>query len=345
MRMDITVLRLGHRPRRDRRMTTHVALVARAFGAKSVVVCESDPKLERAVEEVNKKFGGEFSIQKAENWKSYVRGWKGSVVHLTMYGESAETALERIPRDNILVVVGAEKVPPEMYDLADFNVAVTNQPHSEVASLAIFLDRILEAGWTRSCFEGDKVIVPTKKGKTVINMDAGYLNDEECKRVLREAGCDEEIVDHVESVAKIAVKMAKLCEADVDLVRVASLLHDIGRTKTHGPEHGYEGGAMLRQLCFPKKIVSIVERHVGGGLDSQEAAALGLPERDLIPVTLEEKIVCIADKMIEDNKKVLIDREVRKLRDKGLDRSAEKIVELHKEIGEKCGMELDDLTL
>ncbi|MCK4444420.1 MAG: tRNA (cytidine(56)-2'-O)-methyltransferase, partial [Thermoplasmata archaeon] len=173
MRMDITVLRLGHRPRRDRRMTTHVALVARAFGAKSVVVCENDPKLERAVEEVTKKFGGEFSVQKAENWKSFVRGWEGTVVHLTMYGESVETAVERIPKKNILVIVGAEKVPPEVYDLADFNVAVTNQPHSEVASLAIFLDRILGASWTGSCFEGDKVIVPTKKGKTVINVDAG----------------------------------------------------------------------------------------------------------------------------------------------------------------------------
>jgi tRNA (cytidine56-2'-O)-methyltransferase len=342
---NITVLRLGHRPRRDRRMTTHVALVARALGARSVVVCEADSKLERAVEEVNKKFGGEFSVRTVENWKSFVRKWKGPVVHLTMYGEPLETAVKRIPKGNMLVIVGAEKVPPEAYDLAEFNVAVTNQPHSEVASLTIFLDRMTEAKWTSTTFEGPKIIVPTKDGKTVINMDAGYLSDDECRRILREAGCDEEIIEHAESVAKIAVKMAKLCDADVDLVRVGALLHDIGRTRTHGPEHGHHGGVILRGLCFPEKIVSVVERHVGGGLNSEEAAGLGLPEKDLIPNTIEEKIVCIGDKMIEENRRAPIEREIQKLTEKGLDKAAKRITALYTEIGKRCGLDLDDVTL
>ena len=343
--MDITVLRLGHRPRRDRRMTTHVALVARALGAKSVVVCEADPKLERAVEEVNKKFGGQFSVETTRNWKSYVRKWKGPVVHLTMYGEPLEKAVKRIPKKDMLVIVGAEKVPPEAYELSDFNVAVTNQPHSEVASLSIFLDRISEASWTSTAFEGPKIIVPTKDGKTVINMDAEYLSDDECRRILREAGCEEEIIKHAESVAQIAVKMAKLCDADVDLVRVGALLHDIGRTVTHGPEHGYHGGVILRGLCFPEKIVSVVERHVGGGLDSKEVASLGLPKKDFVPKTIEEKIVCIGDKMIEENRRAPIEREIRKLKKKGLNKAAKRITDLYSEIGEKCGLDLDDMTL
>lgn len=343
--LNITVLRLGHRPRRDRRMTTHVALVARALGARSVVVCEADPKLERAVEEVTKKFGGEFSVQIEANWKRFVRRWEGPVVHLTMYGEPLETAIRRIPKENMLVIIGAEKVPPEAYELAQFNVAVTNQPHSEVASLAIFLDRVTEADWTSSTFEGAKIIVPTKDGKTVINMDAGYLSDDDCRKILREAGCDEEIIGHTESVASIAVKMAKLCDADVDLVRTGALLHDIGRTETHGPEHGYHGGVILRSLCFPEKIVSVVERHVGGGLDSKEAASLGLPEKDLVPITIEEKIVCIADKMIEDDRRAPIEREIQKLREKGLDEAAKRITALYTEIGERCGLDLDDMTL
>ncbi len=340
----ITILRLGHRPRRDRRMTTHVALVARALGAESIVVCETDPKLERAVEAVNRKFGGSFSVQTVENWKSFVRKWKGPVVHLTMYGEPLEKAVERIPDEDMLVIVGAEKVPPEAYELADFNVAVTNQPHSEVASLTIFLDRITEARWSSSSFEGPKIIVPTRDGKVVINMDAGYLNDDECRRILKEAGCQEEIIKHAESVAKIAVKMAKLCDADVDLVRVGALLHDIGRTVTHGPEHGYHGGVILRGLCFPEKIVSVVERHVGGGLDSEEVASLGLPEKDLTPKTIEEKIVCIGDKMIEENRRAPIEREIQKLKKKGLNKAAKRITDLYNEIGKKCGIDLDDMT-
>ncbi len=343
MRMQITVLRLGHRPKRDRRMTTHVALVSRALGAESVVICEDDDRIERTVNDVVRNFGGDFSIRKVANWKRFVREWDGTVVHLTMYGEPFDKAIDRIPRKNILVIVGAEKVPPEAYQLADFNISITNQPHSEVAALAIFLDRMTDASWTDTHFNGEKIIVPSKDSKIVINMNEGYLSDRDCTKILEEAGCDKQIIDHTRAVAKIAVRMAKLCDADVDLVRTAALLHDIGRLKTHGPQHGYEGGEILRALCFPEKIVSVVERHVGGGLDLREAVNLGMPERDFVPNTLEEKIVCIADKLIEDDRKVPIDREVQKLKDKRLDEAASRLQKLYEEMEERCGLDLEQM--
>lgn len=340
---NIAVLRLGHRPHRDRRTTTHVALVARALGAKSIVLCEKDAKLERAVREVSEKFGGEFLVQTEENWKKFVRQWEGTVVHLTMYGEPLENAVGRIPKDNILVVVGAEKVPPEAYDLADFNLSVTNQPHSEVAALAIFLDRITGAEWAESSFEGSRVIVPSKEWKIVLDAKEGYLSDEDCRRILKEADCEDYIIQHSEVVAKMAVKIARLCRADVDLVRTAAMLHDIGRSRSHGPEHGYVGAVILRELRLPKKIVAIVERHVGGGLDSKDAAKLGLPGKEMIPSTLEEKIVCIADKMVENNKKAPIEREMLKMRRKGLSQSAKRIEKLYRELEKRCGIVLEEI--
>lgn len=341
--LNITVLRLGHRPLRDRRMTTHIALVARALGARSVVVTEKHPKLERAVEEVTRKFGGDFSVQIEPHWKSFVRQWEGPVVHLTMYGEPLEKTVGRIPKRDVLVIVGAEKVPPEVYQLADFNVSVTNQPHSEVGALAILLDRMTEAGWTRLNFEGRMRIIPLGNGKIVIDMDGIYLSDNDCLRMLEEVGCEEDVVSHARTVAKIAVKIAGECRADVDLVRTAALLHDIGRTKTHGPGHGFEGAEILRRFGFPENIVLIVERHVGGGLDSKGAAELGLPERDMIPTTLEEKIVCIADKLVEDGKKVPIDKEIQKLKEKGLDKAAERLQILYQEVEDIASTDLDRL--
>lgn len=340
---NITVLRLGHRPGRDRRMTTHIALVARALGARSVVISEKDPRLEKAVKEVTQKFGGDFSVRTEVKWKNFVRKWEGPVVHLTMYGEPLEKVIGGIPKESVLVIVGAEKVPPEAYKLSDFNVSVTNQPHSEVAALAIFLDRLTDSAWTGRDFKGRMRVIPIGTGKIVIDSDRGYLSDEECRRLLVEVGCEDDVISHVRAVAKVAVEIAKSCDADVELVRTAAMLHDIGRKKTHGPGHGYEGAEILRGLGFPENIVLIVERHVGGGLNSKGAAELGLPEKDMIPMTLEEKIVCIADKLVEDGEKVPIDREIHKLKEKGLDKAAERLQILYQEVEDIASTDLDRL--
>lgn len=164
----VTVLRLGHRPSRDKRVTTHVALVARAFGAAGILVDAEDQSLERVVRGVVRNFGGEFAIETGVSWRRALKAWRGTVVHLTMYGEAVEEAIARIPPgSDVLVVVGARKVPGAVYGDADLNVAIGNQPHSEVAALAVFLDRLYGGAGLGKDFVGAVRIVPTKRGKTI----------------------------------------------------------------------------------------------------------------------------------------------------------------------------------
>ena len=113
---------------------------------------------------------------------------------------------------------------------------------------------------------------------------------EECVELLKKAGCSEEVIGHCVTVRDIAVRIAEKSGADVNLVEVGALLHDIGRSKTHGIKHGIEGSKIAKKLGLPEEIVNIIERHIGAGLPAEDAKKLGLPERDFIPITLEEKI-------------------------------------------------------
>jgi len=168
----ITILRLGHRPARDKRITTHVGLVARAFNAEQMLVDTKDIKLERTLEGVNARFGGKFKVQTDVSWRAIIRNWDGIIVHLTMYGEHLDDVIRNIPKGKntkLLVIVGSEKVPREVYEKADFNIAIGHQPHSEVAALAIFLDRYFGGKELRKSFDGRLVIKDSRKGKLVID--------------------------------------------------------------------------------------------------------------------------------------------------------------------------------
>ncbi len=142
----VTVLRIGHRPARDTRVTTHVGLTARAFGAERMLLAGEDPGVLKSIREVARRWGGDFGVEDGISWRRAILDWKagkGAVVHLTMYGTAVERVIERIrSHERIMVVVGAEKVPGELYALADYNVSVTTQPHSEISALAVFLDRL-----------------------------------------------------------------------------------------------------------------------------------------------------------------------------------------------------------
>lgn len=176
--MKIEVLRLGHRPQRDKRITTHVALTARALGAARVRIAETDPDLAATVRSVAARFGGAFTIESGTGWKGPVQAWQragGQVVHLTMYGRPLGEALPDIlaRSTDVLVVVGAEKVPGDLYDMADENVAVGNQPHSEVAALALTLDRLRQGAWEKDEFPGAKLrVLPSARGKVVEAVEA-----------------------------------------------------------------------------------------------------------------------------------------------------------------------------
>ncbi len=150
--IQVTVLRLGHRLVRDTRMSTHAALVSRALGARAIIMCgaEEDDTID-SVRRVNERWGGDFQISHSNSWREAIRDWKGLKVHLTMYGEPIDRAIPKIKQrlkkmkaKEILLIIGAEKVPKEVYSMVDYNVAVGSQPHSEVAALALFLDRIYE---------------------------------------------------------------------------------------------------------------------------------------------------------------------------------------------------------
>ncbi len=170
----VYVLRIGHRPGRDKRITTHVALVARAFGAKGFILGDViDETVIESLRKVLSTWGGDMDILAGVDSKKYVLEWKrrgGEVIHLTMYGLHIDDVIDKIRESTKpkLVIVGAEKVPPFFYEHADWNVAIGNQPHSEVAALAIFLDRLFQGAELRLSFPGAKLrIVPQPRGKKV----------------------------------------------------------------------------------------------------------------------------------------------------------------------------------
>lgn len=175
----IVVLRWGHRPYRDIRLTTHIALTARALGASGFILADAeDKKIEETVKKVVKNWGGPFFFEMGTPWRKAVKEWKergGIVVHLSAYGENIETSdvLRRIKlsEEDVLVIVGSQKVPKEFFSekVSDFNVAIGNQPHSECASLAIFLDRFFRGEELAKNFENAKIrIIPQKRGKKIV---------------------------------------------------------------------------------------------------------------------------------------------------------------------------------
>jgi tRNA (cytidine56-2'-O)-methyltransferase len=171
----ITVLRIGHRPERDKRITTHIGLVARAFSSERLLIDTKDTELENTLSGVISRFGGTFKVESGVKWRPVVRSWKGTIIHLTMYGEHVDNVIEEIKNkkdSNLLIIVGATKVPREIYDLAEFNIAIGHQPHSEVAALAIFLDRYFDGSELKKDFGGKLKIIGTNKGKLVVDTDS-----------------------------------------------------------------------------------------------------------------------------------------------------------------------------
>ncbi|MFT4921460.1 MAG: tRNA (cytidine56-2'-O)-methyltransferase [Haloarculaceae archaeon] len=170
---EVAVLRLGHRPGRDERMTTHVGLTGRALGADRVILAGEGASRQDTVEDITERFGGPFAVETTDSPLERLTEWTGSVVHLTMYGlpiQDVESEIRETHQSGqaLLVVVGAEKVPFDVYEAADWNVGVTNQPHSEVASLAVFLDRLFEGReLDREWVDADRVVVPQAEGKQV----------------------------------------------------------------------------------------------------------------------------------------------------------------------------------
>ena len=117
--------------------------------------------------------------------------------------------------------------------------------------------------------------------------------------VLVAAGCAPAVIAHCEAVSAMAISIADRIRVPVDreLVRQGGLLHDIGRAKTQGIGHAIAGAELAKRLGFSDALILIIERHIGAGITAGEAVRLGLPKKDYLPLTAEEKIVSYADNL------------------------------------------------
>ncbi|MCS7138911.1 MAG: TIGR00295 family protein [Crenarchaeota archaeon] len=145
--------------------------------------------------------------------------------------------------------------------------------------------------------------------------------EEECLKILQDEGVEDNVIRHAIRVSKIARELAsriRMRGYDVDekLVVAGALLHDIGRSVTHDVSHGVIGGRIIRRRRLDERLARIVERHVGGGITRDEAEKLKLSDKDLIPETLEEKIVCYADKLVDGDKKVNFEETLKYFKEK-----------------------------
>ena len=166
---------------------------------------------------------------------------------------------------------------------------------------------------------------------------------EEALRFLRKSECSQDVINHSKSVAELAVKIAKACKikglnVDLPLVEIGGLLHDIGRAETHSIHHAVVGAEIAKSLGLPESILSIIKRHVGGGITTETAKQLGWPEDIYVPQTLEEKIVSYADKLIEGDQRVPIERTIEKFRSEGLPHSTiQRLRRMDKEMSDLVG--------
>ena len=179
---EVSVLRLGHRRERDKRITSHLGLTARAFGANKIFLSgEEDFSALETWNSVTKRFGGDFQCSYEPKPLKFLRrfskdsgdGEPGTIVHLTMYGETWKNELPKIDLSRpMVVVVGGTKVPGEVYRLASHNISVGNQPHSEVAALAIFLDSLIGSIDEEKYFPGGDIkVIPNNERKQVITFE------------------------------------------------------------------------------------------------------------------------------------------------------------------------------
>jgi tRNA (cytidine56-2'-O)-methyltransferase len=148
--------------------------VARAFGASEIIYSgQRDDGIEETVSAVCREWGGSFSVKFERDWKKVLKNFRGKKAHLTMYGIPFSQKLQELRNcENLLVVIGGAKVPSEVYQLCDFNLSVTTQPHSEVAALAVLLHDLFE-GKEPESNGGKRTIIPQERGKKVIEANKG----------------------------------------------------------------------------------------------------------------------------------------------------------------------------
>jgi uncharacterized protein (TIGR00295 family) len=171
------------------------------------------------------------------------------------------------------------------------------------------------------------------------------LTKNEAIGLLKKYGADKRLMDHLWAVHDYAMEIAEKVDCDRELVEVGSLLHDIGRTRSHGIDHAIIGAGILRKEGVDDKVVKIVERHIGAGLTPDEAERLGLPPRDYVPKSIEEKIVCHADNLIGSSERVSIKDTIRMARQKWPPSAVERLIRMHFEVFRPDSISIDEKAL
>ncbi len=172
---------------------------------------------------------------------------------------------------------------------------------------------------------------------------------EQCLSILEGAGCEIGVIEHCQAVEELAILIGQRCgdKIDLDLLLAGALLHDVGRSVTHGIQHAIRGVEILRVLGIDKRVVNIVKKHIGAGLTRVDAHSLGFPDDDYMPSTLEEKIVAHADNLVGDilspKKRKTKEEMIQHLIDKDLPEAAERARALHDELSAICGIDLDEI--
>jgi uncharacterized protein len=161
-------------------------------------------------------------------------------------------------------------------------------------------------------------------------------------KLLSKSGCSRNVIRHCETAAKLAVDIAEEIKknglrVDVELVEIGALLHDIGRSETHGVDHGLAGAKIAESMCMPEPVVSIIKRHIGGGISGKEAKRLGWPDDIYVPQTLEEKIVCYADKRVGGSRIIPLEETIREYGKKVSPTATDRIRKLHLEMTRLAG--------
>ncbi|MEL4304717.1 TIGR00295 family protein [Methanococcoides sp. LMO-2] len=158
-------------------------------------------------------------------------------------------------------------------------------------------------------------------------------------KLLKEAGCAANVIRHCQVVSQIAVEIAAAQrdsgkDVDLEIVELGALLHDIGRSRTHGIRHALEGVSVAEELGLDPRLVLIIRNHIGAGISRQEALLLGLPEDDYLPVSIEEKIVCHADNLVMGEERVNISKCIQRMKDRGMSNEAiTRVRDLADEVG------------
>ena len=162
------------------------------------------------------------------------------------------------------------------------------------------------------------------------------MTEEKIVELLKNAGCAEEVIKHILAVKDVAMKIASEVKVPVDreLVFLGAMLHDIGRSVTHSIKHALEGVRIASELGFDDRVLKIIERHIGAGISREEAKALGLPPKDYIPQSPEEKIVAYADNLLNGHKVVSFEESLERFKKVlGEEHPAiKRYIELHNEI-------------